>query len=62
VLQVTVTAELDPSLEVSEGDPVEFDGLTVGVMSPEMGENDRIRGGKLFWSASGVKARNVVRS
>ena len=57
VLAVTVTCSEDPREYVTEGDPVEFDGFTVGVMPPESGENGRIRGGKLFWQASGVRSR-----
>jgi hypothetical protein len=58
VLAVTVTCAEDPSLKVSEGDKVTFDNLTVGVMNPEQDkESGRIRGGKLFWGATGVKSR-----
>ena len=60
VLAVTVTCPDDPRDSVSEGDPVRFDGLTVGVMAPEKTENDRIRGGKLFWGATGVHSRVPV--
>jgi hypothetical protein len=57
VLSVTVTCADDPAAYVGEGQPVLFDNLTVGVMKPEAGENGRIRGGQLFWQASGVRAR-----
>ena len=57
VLSVTVTCPDDPTAMVAEGDPVLFDGLTVGVMPPEAGEGGRIRGGKLFWQAAGIRAR-----
>ena len=57
VLPVTVTCADDPTARVSEGDQVVFDGLTVGVMPPEAGEGGRIRGGRLFWQASGVRSR-----
>lgn len=56
VLSVTVQCADDPSLSVSEGDPVRFDSLSVGVMAPEQGEGGRIKGGRLFWQASGVRA------
>lgn len=58
VLQVTVTCADDPTALVAEGDLVRFDNLTVGVMPPEQGESGRIRGGKLFWQASGVRPYN----
>jgi hypothetical protein len=57
VLSVTVTCAEDPSVEVAEGDKVFFDNLTVGVMAPERGEGDRIRGGKLFFGATGVRSK-----
>lgn len=57
VLAVTVTCTEDPSVVVEEGDKVVFDNLTVGVMAPERGENDRIRGGKLFYGATGVRSK-----
>jgi hypothetical protein len=58
VLAVTVTTAVDPA--IVEGDQVWFEGFSVGVMPPEKTENDRIRGGKLFWTASGVQSRQVA--
>jgi hypothetical protein len=58
VLAVTVTCADDPTGKVGEGEMVWFTGLTVGVMAPEAVEgSSRIRGGKLFWQASGVQSR-----
>jgi hypothetical protein len=63
VLPVTVTMAGDPSAEVEEGDKVIFDGLTVGVMNPEQDKDSgRIRGGKLFWGAAGVRSAVSARS
>jgi hypothetical protein len=60
VLPVTVTCTEDPRDSVAEGDPVRFTDLTAGVMAPEQDrESGRIRGGRLFWTASGVSARAV---
>ncbi len=59
VLQVTVTCADDPTGKVAEGDQVWFTDFTVGVMAPEAVEgSSRIRGGKLFWQASGVQSRS----
>jgi hypothetical protein len=60
VLAVTVTSAEDPASQVMEGEKVVFDNLTVGVMAPEKGEGDRIRGGKLFWQASAVRAHSLA--
>jgi hypothetical protein len=57
VLSVTVICAADPTNFAAEGDPVVFDNLTVGVMKPEADKNGRIRGGQLFWQATGVRAR-----
>jgi hypothetical protein len=57
VLSVTVTCADDPTAMVAEGDMVVFDNLTVGVMPPEAGEGGRIRGGKLFWQATGIRSK-----
>jgi hypothetical protein len=57
IVPVTVTSATDPASMVSEGELVIFDNLTVGVMPPEQGESGRIRGGKLFWQATGVQSR-----
>jgi hypothetical protein len=58
VLAVTVTSADDPTGKVAEGEMVWFTGLTVGVMPPEQSESGRIRGGKLFWQATGVQSRS----
>ena len=61
VLPVTVTCAGDPAAEVMEGDKVSFDGLTVGVMPPEKSEDTgRIRGGKLFWQATGIRSASYA--
>ena len=57
VWSVTLTTADDPTGKVSEGDQVWFTNLTAGVMAPEKTENDRIRGGRLFYSATGVESR-----
>ena len=57
VVPVTVTSADDPAGVVAEGEQVVFENLTVGVMAPEQGTGGRIRGGKLFWQASGVRSR-----
>jgi hypothetical protein len=56
-LAVTVTSEVDPADGLVMGTPVTLDGFTVGVMAPEAGEGGKIRGGRLFWSATGVRAK-----
>ena len=46
----------DPSGSIQPGMPVQFDRLRVGFSAPEInGESGRIRGGKPFWSADGVR-------
>src|SRR5262245_61475865 len=59
LINVTVTTADDPTGKVAEGDLVWFTDLTVGVMPPEQSESGRIRGGKLFWQASGIQSRSA---
>ena len=55
VIEVTIVGE-DPSAMVQPGSPVQFDRLRQGISAPEMNnESGRIRGGKPFWSADGVR-------
>jgi hypothetical protein len=55
VIEVTIAGE-DPSAIVQPGMPVQFDRLRVGFSTPEMNsESGRIRGGKPFWQADGVR-------
>ena len=56
VIQVTVTGGTDPALVLQPGTPVTFDGLRVGFSAPERGQGDRIRGGRPWFQASGVRA------
>jgi hypothetical protein len=58
VLSVTVTCADDPNQHAAEGEPVVFKDLSVGVMPPEQNKDTgRIRGGKLFWAASGIRPK-----
>jgi hypothetical protein len=58
VVNVTLTTADDPTGYVAEGDQVTFTDLGVGVMAPTKDEESgRIRGGRLFWQATGVSSR-----
>jgi hypothetical protein len=59
VLPVSIAGE-DPGVACPPGTPVTFDGLRAGVSSPEQrerkdGNGMRVVGGKLFYSAKGIK-------
>jgi hypothetical protein len=63
LLNVSVTCADDPRDSVDEGDQVVFTDFTAGVMPPEQSaETGRIRGGKLFWTATGVRSRVAAKS
>ena len=62
VIQVTVTGGTDPALVLQPGTPVTFDGLRVGFSAPERGQGDRIRGGRPWFQAAGVRAVHGQRS
>jgi hypothetical protein len=57
VLTVTITGA-DPGRTVQVGSPVIFDGLRVGVNPPEKRDNGTIRGGRLWYSATGLHSAN----
>ena len=60
VLSITVTCADDPTSRVHEGDMVEFANWTTGVMDPEMNASGRIRGGRLFDQATGIRTKVVA--
>jgi len=41
--------------DVQPGTPVQFDRLRCGVSAPEKTDTGRVRGGRLYWSADGVR-------
>jgi hypothetical protein len=53
VISVTLVGA-DPS-SITPGTVIEFQGLTAGVSAPEKRDSGRVVGGKLFWSATGVR-------
>jgi hypothetical protein len=58
VVNITLSTAEDPTGYVSEGDQVAFTDLVVGVVAPTKDEESgRIKGGRLFWQASGVHSR-----
>jgi hypothetical protein len=54
VIEVGLTGE-DPGLKIQPGQPVQFDRLRVGATAPEKTEEGRVRGGRLYWQADGVR-------
>jgi hypothetical protein len=59
-LVVTITAIDDPVTGLVVGQPVVFDTLRVGATAPEASQREdgtaRVRGGKFYYSAQGVRA------
>ena len=45
----------DPATTIQPGMPVQFDRLRCGVSAPEKTDEGRVRGGRLYWSADGVR-------
>ncbi len=55
VIEIGLTGE-DPSAAIQPGMPVMFDRLRAGVTAPEVNsESGRVRGGRLYWQADGVR-------
>jgi len=55
VLSVTITSSEDPGTSCPPGTPVAFDQLRAGVSAPEKRDDGRVRGGRLYWMAAGIK-------
>ena len=61
VISVTITGPAsDPAAAIPPGSPVEFEGFRIGFSAPERA-GDRIRGGKPWFQASGVRPVNGQR-
>jgi hypothetical protein len=54
VLNVSVAGE-DPGVACPPGTPVSFDRLRAGLNPPEKRDNGTIRGGRLWYSAAGIR-------
>jgi len=55
VISVSVLGT-DPAATITAGSPVEFDGLTCGVMAPQRNERGGVSGGKLYFMARAIRA------
>jgi hypothetical protein len=55
VLNVSVAADTDPGITCPPGTSVTFDQLRVGLNPPEKRDNGTIRGGRLWYSAAGIR-------
>jgi hypothetical protein len=62
LIRVTVLGGTDPAAGLPAGTPIELTDLRLGVMNAEQGENGRVRGGKPFYMASGVRPLNGARA
>jgi hypothetical protein len=57
ILSVTVTGT-DPGQGINPGSPIELVNLRVGIVAPEKADNGKVRGGKPYWQASGIRVVN----
>jgi hypothetical protein len=55
VLQITITSNTDPGANCPLGTQVTLDQLRVGLSPPEKRDNGSIRGGRLWFSAAGLR-------
>jgi hypothetical protein len=56
VLTVSVTQPANPADGMQLPAPVVFEGLRVGVNAPEKRDNGSIRGGRLWYAATGLRS------
>lgn len=62
ILSVTVTTPADPAMGMTPGTPIALEGLRVGVTAPEKRDNGTIRGGRLWYSATGLRSFSAARA
>lgn len=58
VISVTVLGGTDPAAAIPPGSAVEFANFRVGFSPPEKTDNGRVRGGRPWYQASGLRAVN----
>jgi len=61
LIRVTLTGDTDPGAGIPEG-PCVLDGLRVGVSAPEARTDGRVRGGRFWFSAVGIRSAVPARS
>ena len=60
VISVTITGPAtNPGDHITPGTPVTFDGFRVGWSAPEASDTGRIKGGKPWYQASGLRQAHV---
>ena len=59
-LTVTIASNDDPFAGIDPGSQVRFDNLRAGLSAPERGDGDRIRGGKLWFNATGIRTLSPI--
>lgn len=55
VVSITIAAPADPAQGVMPGQPVQIDGMRVGISTPERTDKGGIRGGRPWYQASGLR-------
>lgn len=62
VISLTIASPQDPAKDIPPGSPILFDQLRCGVTEPEARDNGKgIRGGKIWFSACGIRAAHGAR-
>jgi hypothetical protein len=55
VISVTIAAEQDPAAGIAPGTVITFDDLRLGISAPEARDNGRVRGGRPWFQAGGIR-------
>ena len=61
VISVGITSPSNPAEHVQQG-PVTFDMLRAGTMAPEVKGNGRVSGGRVYYTAAGVRSAVPARA
>lgn len=55
VITITIASPNDPGQGTMPGQPVQIDGMRVGISAPERNDKGGIRGGRPWYQASGLR-------
>lgn len=61
VISVSITGHQDPGAGITPGAPIAFEGLRAGLNPPEKRDNGGIRGGRLWFTATGLRSFSAAR-
>jgi hypothetical protein len=62
VISVGITGHQDPGAGINPGTPVAFEGLRAGLNPPEKNDRGGIKGGRMWFTATGLRSFSAQRA